>query len=62
MAILEIGLKVGVIPLTFHLTHFSDHLSEIILLTKKPLPDLYLLYFVQNFANITAFDWFQDVK
>ena len=29
---------------------------------QKPLPDLYLLYFVQNFANSTAFDWFQDVK
>ena len=56
-AILEISLRVGVIPAAFYLDTFSDYLSKLVL-----FKELLLLYCVWNFAYIIALDWFEDKK
>ena len=63
-AIIEISLSVGVIPPSFHLDmRFWPSFSVYIHKNPRSLfKEFYLLYFVQNFAYIIAFDRFEDVK
>ena len=53
-AILEIGVRVGVIPL--------NGTPRYVMLTIFLFEELYMLYFVQTFAKLIALDQFKDIK
>ena len=62
--ILEIGLRVGVIPVCAA----PQHLVLTIFLSfthgefKGLFKEHYLLYFVQNFAYFNVLEWFEGIK